>query len=244
LIQDLLHTGATFGFAVSTILLLGPVAIPIAMLDPRNADPFIRFFCRGLMRAAGIRIATRGMENLPGGTCVLVSNHQSNFDPFAIHAVIPKHMRWVAKAELYRIPIFGQALKAVGAVKVDRKGGEADRKTLADAVQSVRERVSLAFCPEGTRSEDGLLGPFKKGAAVMAIQAGVPLVPMAIAGTKDILPKHTGLIRGGQRVVVEVGEAIATNGMRVEDRDTLTERAHAAVARLLAKANAELEGGA
>ncbi len=244
MIRDLLRTGTTVGLGVYMTGTLAPLAAALGMVDPRHADPVIRLYSRGLVTAADIRVTARGLENLPGGTCVLACNHQSNFDPFVIYSAIRKHMRFVAKAELYRIPIFGQALKAVGMVKVDRTGGEADRRTLDGAVRSVRERVSLIFFPEGTRSVDGALKPFKKGAAVMAIQAGVPLVPMAIAGTKEVLPKHAGLIRGGQRVVVEVGEAIATNGMQIEDRDILTERAHGAVARLLEEANAELEGEA
>jgi 1-acyl-sn-glycerol-3-phosphate acyltransferase len=243
-IRDLLQTGATVGLGVYMTGTLAPLAAALGMVDPRKADPVIQLYSRGLVRAAGIRITTRGMENLPGGTCVLACNHQSNFDPFVIYAAIHKHMRFVAKAELYRIPIFGQAMKAVGMVKVDRMGGEADRKTLNWAIQAVRERVSLIFFPEGTRSIDGALKPFKKGAAVMAIEAGVPLVPMVVAGTKEVLRKHTGLIRGGQRVVLGVGEAIATNGMQVDDRDALTERARGAVARLLEEANAELEGEA
>lgn len=241
MIRDLLRTGATVGLGVYMTGTIAPLAAAAGVVDPRKADPLIRLYSLGLVRAAGIRIATRGMENLPGGTCVIACNHQSNFDPFVLYSVIHKHMRFVAKAELYRIPIFGQAMKAVGMVKVDRKGSEGDRKTLEGAVQSVRERVSLIFFPEGTRSQDGVLKPFKKGAALMAIQAGVPIVPMAIAGTKDVLPKHTRLIRGGQRVVLAVGEAIATNGMQLEDRDALTERARGAVARLLEEANAELQ---
>ncbi len=244
MIRDLLRTGATVGLGVYMTGTVAPLAAAAGVVDPRKADPLIRLYSLGLVRAAGIRITTRGMENLPGGTCVLVCNHQSNFDPFVIYSAIHKHMRFVAKAQLYRIPIFGQAMKAVGMVKVDRTGGEADRQTLNGAVESVRERVSLIFFPEGTRSVDGALKPFKKGAAVMAIQAGVPLVPMALAGTKEVLRKHTGLIRGGQRVILAVGEAIATHGMQIEDRDALTERAHGAIARLLEEANAELEGEA
>jgi len=243
-IRDLLQTGATVGLGVYMTGTLAPLAGALGLIDPRKADPIIRLYSQGLITAAGIDVVTRGRENLPGGTCVIACNHQSNFDPFVIYSAVAKHMRFVAKAELFRIPIFGQAMKAVGMVKVDRTGGEGDRRTLEGAVQSVRERVSLIFFPEGTRSQDGVLKPFKRGAAFMAIQAEVPIVPMAIAGTKDVLPKHTRLIRGGQRVVLAVGEALATKGMQMEDRDALTERARGAVARLLEEANAELEADA
>jgi len=243
-IRDLLQTGATVGLGVYMTGTLAPLAGALGLIDPRKADPIIRLYSQGLITAAGIDVVTRGRENLPGGTCVIACNHQSNFDPFVIYSAVAKHMRFVAKAELFRIPIFGQAMKAVGMVKVDRRGGESDLRTLSQAVSAVRERVSLIFFPEGTRSEDGALKPFKKGAAVMAIEAGVPLVPMAIAGTKEVLRKHTGLIRGGQRVVLKVGEALATNGMQVEDRAALTDRARSSIARLLEEANAELEADA
>jgi 1-acyl-sn-glycerol-3-phosphate acyltransferase len=108
-------------------------------------------------------------------------------------------------------------------------------------VQAVRERVSVVFFAEGTRSDDGLLKPFKKGAAVMALEAQVPLVPVAVAGTHRILEKGSLLIHPRPAALV-VGPAIATAGRGVADRDEVTELAHAAVARLLDEANSLVRG--
>jgi len=239
-IRDLLHTATTAGAALGLTTTLGPLASLVAIPDPRNADPVIRLYAHAMLRAAGVRHQASGLENIPGGTCVFVCNHQSHFDPLLVLAHLSRHTRFVAKAELFQIPVFGPALKATGMIRVERTGGERDRQTIRDAVAQVRERVSVVFFPEGTRSESGELKPFKKGAATLAIEAGVPVVPIAVAGTKEILPKGARWIHGGQRAVMRVGEQLSTRGLGPEDRDALTARMREAVQNLLDEANAEL----
>ncbi|HMK72700.1 MAG TPA: lysophospholipid acyltransferase family protein [Myxococcaceae bacterium] len=238
--NDLVHTAAVGAAAASTAL-LGPLAILLALADERAPDPVLRVWCNNLLRGAGVREDVQGLERLPPGHAVYVCNHQSNFDPVFIFARLGKHLRFIAKRELFEIPIFGAALKATGMIPVDRTGSERDREAIEAAVDAVRTRVSILFFAEGTRDPAGVLRPFKKGAAVLAIQAGVPLVPLAVAGTKEVMTKKHVLIRGGRPVVLRVGEPIATAGMKLEERDTLTDRAHAAVAELLDAANARVE---
>jgi 1-acyl-sn-glycerol-3-phosphate acyltransferase len=238
--NDFLHT-ALVGAAAASTAVVGPMAIALALADERAPDPVLRMWCNNLLRAAGVREDVQGLERLPLGNAVFVSNHQSNFDPVFIFPRLGKHLRFVAKRELFGIPIFGTALRATGMIPVDRTGTERDREAIDSAVEAVRKRVSILFFAEGTRDPGGVLRPFKKGAAVLAIQAGVPLVPLAVAGTKEVMTKKHVLIRGGRPVVLRVGEPIATSGMMLEDRDALTERAHAAVAELLAAANARVE---
>ena len=108
------------------------------------------------------------------------------------------------------------------------------------AVAAVRERGSILFFPEGTRSADGVLRPFKKGAAKLAIGAQVPVVPLAVAGTSSILHRGEFLVHGGRKVVLRVGEAIPTVGLTAEDRDVLTEAARESVGKLLVKAEADV----
>ena len=240
MIRDLLHTAATAGAVVGLTTTLAPLASVVAIPDPKNADPVIRLYSKSLLRAAGVRHRVIGLENIPGGTCVFVCNHQSHFDAPLLFLSLPKHARFVAKAELFKIPIFGHALKATGMIRVERNASEKDRQTLNESVSAVRERVSVIFFPEGTRSEDGTLKPFKKGAALLAIQAGVPVVPIAVAGTKEILPKGAKWLHGGQRAVLMVGEAIPTTGLKLEDREALTEKMQLEIGKLLAKATEEL----
>jgi 1-acyl-sn-glycerol-3-phosphate acyltransferase len=239
-IKDLIHTAVTGGAVLGLTGTLAPLATAVSMVDERAADGLIRLYGESLLRAAGVRHEVQGLENVPGGQCVFACNHQSHFDGPLIVTYLPGHVRFVAKAELFKIPVFGRALKALGNIKVDRSGGEHDRRVLEEAVTAVRERVSILFFAEGTRSEDGVLREFKKGAAVLAIGAQVPLVPMAVAGTRDILPKGSTWIHGGRKAVLQIGEPISTRGATMDDRDRLTQELHASVASLLAQAEARV----
>jgi 1-acyl-sn-glycerol-3-phosphate acyltransferase len=235
-----LHTAAVMLAAASTAL-IGPFVVALALTDEVAPDGLIRLWCNNLLRAAGVRSEVLGLERLPTGNAVYVCNHQSNFDPVFIFARLGKHLRFIAKRELFGIPIFGAVLRATGMIPVDRGGSDRDKEAIDNVVDAVRSRVSICFFAEGSRDADGQLRPFKKGAAVLALQAQVPLVPLAVAGTKDVMHKQSLLIHGGRPTVLVVGEPISTEGMTLEDRDALTERAHGAVATLLESANARVE---
>lgn len=241
MIRDFFHTVATGGAAFGLTAVLGPVATAVSMKDQKLSDPVARTWARGILGSAGVKVVTSGLEKLPVGTAIYVSNHQSHFDVPVIFSEVPRHIRFVAKAELYRIPILGAAMKAIGCIKVDRRGGGKDRETMAAAVNDVREKVSILFFAEGTRSDDGVLKPFKKGAFMLALQAGVPIVPMAIAGTRHILPKGGKWVHGGQRAAIVIGDPIPTAGMSIDQREGLTQQTHAAVAALLEEANRMVE---
>lgn len=216
----------TFSVAVSAL----------SMLDERLPDPLLWLWARSVLRASQVTTRARGVENLPPGNFVLAVNHLSNFDALVLFAHLRRHMRFVAKRELRRIPVFGYALEKAGNIFVDRTGSERDKTKLSEAARAVRERVSVVFFAEGTRSSDGVLQPFKKGAAVMALDAQVPLVPAALAGTHLILPKGSKLINPRPAALV-VGTPIQTAGLSLDARDALTLRAHDEVEALLAEAN-------
>ena len=236
MIVDLLRTVATYA-ATGSSAIVGPMAIVAGWKDPEKADPVVRLWCASILRAANLREDVAGLENLPPGTCVFAANHQSNFDAPFIFLRIPRHIRFVAKQELYRIPIFGTALKAMGNIRVERTGAESDREAIQSAVERVRTKTSILFFAEGTRSVDGKLRPFKKGAAVLAIDAQVPVVPLAVAGAYEITPKGGLWVRSGRPIVLRVGKPISTTGLTRDDRDMLTDRAHQAVAELLEDGN-------
>ena len=235
--NDFLRTSAVMAAAASTAL-IAPAVVALAFTGERAPDPLLRLWCNNLLRAAGVRDEVHGLGRLPAGNAVYVCNHQSNFDPVLIYARLGKHLRFIAKRELFKIPIFGAALRATGMIPVDRSGSERDKEALGRAVDSVQRRASILFFAEGTRDPNGQLRPFKKGAAVLALQAQVPLVPLAVAGTKDVMHKQSLLIHGGRPTVLMVGEPITPAG---KHRDALTDEAHAAVAGLLASANARVE---
>lgn len=220
---------------------LSPVVSALSYLDERAPDGAIHLWADSILKASGVVTACVGLERLPPGNFVLCANHQSNFDALVLFRHVRRHFRYVAKAQLLKVPVFGPALRRAGNIFVDRTGGEGDKQKLAEAAAAVRDRVSVVFFAEGTRSDDGVLRPFKKGAAVMAIAAGVPLVPVAVAGTHRILEKGSIVIRPRPSALV-IGEPIPTEGLTAEDREALTQRAQDAVAKLLEEGNRMVAG--
>jgi 1-acyl-sn-glycerol-3-phosphate acyltransferase len=234
--SKLLRTAFAGASVVGITGALSPVISALTFLDERAPDPLLYVWADAILRSSGVRTEVRGLENLPRGNFVMCVNHQSNFDAMLLFRHIRRHFRFVAKSELLKMPVFGYALKRAGNIFVDRNGGQGDRTKLSDAVKAVRDRVSVVFFAEGTRSDDGLLRPFKKGAAIMAVEAQVPLVPMAIAGTHLILQKGHVAIHPRPAALI-IGKPIETAGLSVEAREALTERAHDEVARLLEEGN-------
>jgi 1-acyl-sn-glycerol-3-phosphate acyltransferase len=236
-IRDLLQTAFA---GTSAVGLTGVFSATVSVLSPwdvRAADAALHLWGRSVLASSGVRHQAYGLEHIPAeGNVVFVCNHQSHYDAPLNFAHIRKHTRYVAKAELFKIPVFGPALRRAGNIPVQRSGSQGDRARLTEAVTAVRERVSVLFFAEGTRSPDGELKPFKKGAATLAIQAGVPVVPMAVSGTRLILPKGGRAVQWGQRVALVVGEPISTQGLTLQDRDALTKRLEGAVATLYAEA--------
>lgn len=223
---------------------LSAVVSALSFLDERAPDRAIHLWADSILRTSGVRTQCQGLENLPPGNFVLCVNHQSNFDALVLFRHIRRHMRYVAKTQLLKVPLLGPALRRAGNIFVDRTGGSSDRTKLMEAAAAVRDRVSIVFFAEGTRSEDGILRPFKKGAAAMAIEAQVPLVPAALAGTHRILEKGSMIIRPRPSALI-IGEPISTTGLSTDDREAVTLKAHAAVAELLERGNrlvSEMEG--
>jgi 1-acyl-sn-glycerol-3-phosphate acyltransferase len=183
-----------------------------------------RQWARDLLRSAGIVVRVRGGEHLAGvGTCVYCANHSSFVDPGALIDSVPGSVRFVAKRSLFRVPVFGTALRITGQIPVDRGNRDAAVDSFAEAGRILRDGVSAAVFVEGTRSRDGSLQPFKKGAFVLAISLQVPCVPVYIAGARLLMPKGGFVPRPGT-VEVRIGAPITTAGLGYEDRNALRER--------------------
>lgn len=213
------------------ILLLGPPLILHALLTG-SVDLLYRVGVGGvvfIVRAVGARIRVEGRENIPPGVCIFVANHTSNADPPAIVGAIPRRIAILAKKSLFRIPIVGQAFRLARFVPVDRSDREAAMASVAKAVEYLKEGVSFLIYPEGTRSPDGRLLPFKKGAFVMAIKAGAPIVPVAVAGAHRVMRKKELRIHPGE-IVVRFQPPIDAAAYTLEQRGALAARVHAALA--------------
>lgn len=198
-------------------------------------------FSRAFLRVAGVRLFVRGAEQAArAGAYVVVSNHESNLDPFVLVRALPQlYLRFVVKRQIMRIPIFGHALARTGNVTVYRQPGSGDIRRIQDTMSAREPEVSLIFFAEGTRDREGAFRPFKKGAFVTAINAGLPILPVALAGTFHCFPPARALLRSGG-VAVEVGAPIPTAGLGVDDRDALLADVQKRVAEMRAAARARL----
>ena len=193
-----------------------------------------RVWARSLLAIAGVRVKVEGLEKLtPGASYVFASNHLSYMDTPVILANIPADFRFMAKDGLFKIPLLGTHLGQAGHIPVPRGDPRAAVKTLTLAADTIRHRnISLLIFPEGGRAADGVLQPFKDGAAYIAIKAGVPVVPLAISGTHEILAMHSATFHRGN-VTLRIGDPIPTAGLTLHDRKSITETAREKVVSLL-----------
>jgi len=199
-------------------------------------DERARWLAREVIEALDIELVTSGAEHVPARAVVYMSNHQSHFDIPMLYASLPSPtIRMLAKAELFRIPLWGHGLRAAEFIEVDRSNHQRAVKSLDEAARLLRDGVSIYLAPEGTRSRDGRIGKLKKGGFHLALATGAPIVPVAIRGTIDILPRGGRIARSGQRVSVQIGEPISVGESDIE-------RLMAQVRDFLVK-NVEIGGG-
>ena len=209
------------------LLILGAM-VPYALVigasgESDLSERVLRAWCRLILFAAGARVVRIGQADLdPRKSYVFVSNHTSNLDVAAILAVTPTPLRFIAKRELSRIPFFGWAARRMGHVFIDRKDKSAATRAIRARIEHGFDTgVALFFFAEGTRSTTDELLPFKKGAAIAAIQTGLDVVPIAVAGAREVVPpKGFALFRPGP-VVVAFGPPIPVAGHVIEERDDL-----------------------
>ena len=197
-----------------------------------SADTLYRVGIRGLkgmLWFGGVRVRVEGLQNVPAGVCVFVANHTSNSDPPAVVVAIPKRVSLLAKKEVFRLPVLSAAFRLVGIVPVDRADPDSAAASVNQAVQALKSGLSFLVYPEGTRSRDGRLLPFKKGTFVMAIEAGVPIVPISVGGAQKIMPKGKLAIHPGE-IVVKFHLPVDASRYTLEQRGELLERVQAAVA--------------
>jgi 1-acyl-sn-glycerol-3-phosphate acyltransferase len=169
-----------------------------------------------------------GRENLPEGPVVIAANHQSAMDIPLLYVYLPTQFRIVAKIELFKYPFMGWHLTRSGQIAVDEKNVRANLKTLQRGVETLKHGMPLVVFPEGGRTPDGAIKPFMAGAFYMAIKAGVPVVPVAIVGTFEVLRMWSYIIRPGKLQLV-IGKPIPTHGFSTRDMEGLSEKVKAAI---------------
>ena len=190
---------------------------------------FGRYWSRWILATAGVRLEASGRENIEKGRpLVYLCNHQSNLDPLALVLTMPTSFRIVAKKFLFYIPIFGQCIWLMGMIPIDREKRGSAIRSLKRAAERIRTGTSVLFFPEGTRSPDERLLPFKKGAFVIAVESGVPIIPVTIQGSGRLLPKGSALIRKGT-MRIHYGRPIATVGYTLRTKEELMTRVREAM---------------
>ena len=180
-------------------------------------DERTRWFGRRVVELLDVELESSGAEHVPDRAVIYMSNHQSHLDIPMLYATLPSPtIRMLAKTELFRIPLWGTGLRAAEFVEVDRKNHASAVQSIDHAARLIRDGVSIYLAPEGTRSRDGRIGKLKKGGFHLAIGTGAPIVPVAIRGTLQILPRGGKVMRSGQHVSVQIGTPIDVAGRNIE----------------------------
>ena len=213
-------------------LLFGVTATILSPFNPsgRLVHWFARWWARTLLRVGRIRVHLEGLENIPAGKpCVLVSNHASAADIPILFGSLPIQFRIIAKDSLFHIPVLGWCMRLAGYISINRTNPKKALRSLKKAARQIREGYPAVVFPEGTRSRTGELQPFKTGAFLLAIESGVPVVPVGISGSFEILVRGSIRIKPDAQVSVRIGPPIVTEGYASKDRRGLAEQAQKAV---------------
>jgi 1-acyl-sn-glycerol-3-phosphate acyltransferase len=210
------------------------VTVVESLYLPPDAERYaarLRAWADKVVRNARVDLECRGKDHVPAGEAfVVMANHQSFYDIPALILAVPGPMTFVGKAELFRVPLFGRAMTIAGIVRVDRKDRAQSVASLHSAVTQLRNGRHIYIAPEGTRSPDGRLGTFKSGGFRMALEAGARILPVAIDGTRHVLPAHGMLVQTGHRVVVTIRPPIDPKEYGLERRRELMDAVKSSIA--------------
>ena len=229
---DLAHSVAAVPLIYLYTVVMATISLAVSFFDPRGRRQHwcARAWSRMIARTVGARVSVWGAEHIPPDTSyVFLSTHQSYMDIPVMLGYLPAQLRIAAKKEVFRIPFLGWHLRRAGHISIDRSSTADAVASLRRAGGGIREGVCAFIFPEGTRSRDGRLQPFKKGGFKLAVQAGVPIIPVTIVDTRRLLPRDSVIFRRGP-VRMYIDAPIPTGGLTDEDLPALMERVRAVMA--------------
>ncbi|MEE9614366.1 MAG: lysophospholipid acyltransferase family protein [Thermodesulfobacteriota bacterium] len=225
------RTIITWGLGIPVTLVLFVFALIGGITDPsgKTVHKVGTLWVKAILMLAGVKVEVRGLENIPAGTVILASNHRGTFDIPVLQANLPVPFHWVAKKGLFDVPIIGWTMRLAGYVPIHMDGAAKAFRSISDASEKLKAGTSLFMFPEGTRNVKDELLPFKRGCFMLAVKSGVPIVPIAISGTRDIMRLGGVLIRPATARLY-VGELIPSKGPDgpVDERE-LKEKTRAAI---------------
>jgi 1-acyl-sn-glycerol-3-phosphate acyltransferase len=211
----------TLGIAITAFISFWCVIFSLFSNAENNIHKIANLWAKILLLICNTKVEIIGKENiLRGKPQIFMANHQSDFDILIVLAHIPGQFRWLVKKELFHIPVFGAAMKSAGYIEIDRNNREKAMQSLDQAALSIREGKSIMAFPEGTRSRLGEIKPFKQGTFYLAIKSGVPIVPISIIGSGEIMPKRSLKIKPG-KIKLVIDKPIDVKNITLENRQEL-----------------------
>lgn len=213
-------------WTVLVTIIFGMIAIIVSFFDKKGNTPHkvAGIWARSILTVSRIKVTVKGLSNIDSiKSCIYMPNHQSNFDIPVLLGHLNVQFRWLAKVELFRIPLFGHAMRRAGYISIDRSNRKSAFKSLKRAATIIREGVSVIIFPEGTRNKESNIGPFKKGGFVLAVDSEVSIVPVIIHGTRKIMPTKKLLIQP-RDVILEIQKPIETKNYTRKTKEDLMEK--------------------
>jgi 1-acyl-sn-glycerol-3-phosphate acyltransferase len=212
IIIKIIHTIFFYSIAVATFFIGTLMTIPFAIAAKEKDKVFhfsARIWSRLLMLVSGSKVTIIGLDNVPKeGGLIFASNHQGAFDILIHLAYMPRHFRFVAKSDLFKIPFFGWYMSLAGYVPIERDVNASAHRTISSVAEVLSSGDCILIFPEGTRSKTGELGPFKRGSLMAAFSSGADVVPIAISGSYNMMPKKTFIINSVP-ITIKIGKPIS-----------------------------------
>ena len=220
MIKAAYHTTKFWIIIVLLSIVLGTLAVLARLFDSSSnlSHRVSSLWGRWLCTLNGIQVDIEGLEHIRRDQSqIFVANHQGFFDIFALNGFLPVQIRWVAKSSLFKIPFVGWSIAASGYIPVDRGNRKKSYQAFMATIETLKAGNSIVIFPEGTRSEDGTIGPFKKGGLLLSVRSGAPMVPVTLLGTGDIIKKGSGIIKPG-RIQIVISPPLSSQAVK-EDKE-------------------------
>jgi 1-acyl-sn-glycerol-3-phosphate acyltransferase len=223
MIKAAYHTTKFWIIIVLLSIVLGTLAVLARLFDSSNnlSHRISSLWGRCLCTLNGIQVDIKGLEHIRQDQAqILIANHQGYFDIFALSGFLPLQIRWVAKSSLFKIPFVGWSIAASGYIPVERGNRKKSYQAFLATIEKLKAGNSIVIFPEGTRSEDGTIGPFKKGSLLLSVRSGAPLVPVTLLGTGSIIKKGSGIIRPG-RIQIVISPPIPSQAVKDDKEENV-----------------------